>query len=183
MYKLCKTEQSAQRQRELEQGLLEAMLIKNYEDISISDLCDHLQIPRKSFYRYFSSKDGAFHALLDHTLQECSWFLNPFDDPVVTFEAYFRFWLSRKPLLDALEKSGLSGKLVERTLNTAVIDQGFEDRLLRAFSGLNQQYVVLFIISGLMSVVIQWHHSGCEQTPLQMAHTVVRLLTEPLFSI
>ena len=51
MYKLCKTEQSAQRQRELEYGLLDAMLVKNYEDISISDLCDHLQIPRKSFYR------------------------------------------------------------------------------------------------------------------------------------
>lgn len=183
MYKLCKTEQSAQRQRELEYGLLDAMLVKNYEDISISDLCDHLQIPRKSFYRYFSSKDGAFHALLDHTLQDCNHFLNPFDEPNVTFEAYFQFWLGQKPLLDALERSGLSGKLVERTVNTAMVDQGFAARMLRTFPDLNQQHVVLFIISGLMSVVIQWHHSGCVQTPRQMAKTVVRLLTKPLFPI
>ena len=53
MYKICQTEQSNRRQRELEQGLLQLMLRRNYEDISVSDLCDHLQIPRKSFYRYF----------------------------------------------------------------------------------------------------------------------------------
>ena len=68
MYKLCKTEQSAQRQRQLEEGLLAAMRTKRYEEITISDLCDQMGIPRKSFYRYFSGKDGALHALIDHAL-------------------------------------------------------------------------------------------------------------------
>ena len=68
MYKVCKTEQSARRQRQLEQGLLEMMQHSRYEDISVSDLCDYLEVPRKSFYRYFSSKDGALYALLDHTM-------------------------------------------------------------------------------------------------------------------
>ena len=70
MYKLCKTEQSAARQRQLEQGLLQAMQTQRYEDISISDLCDRMGIPRKSFYRYFSGKEGALAALIDHTLME-----------------------------------------------------------------------------------------------------------------
>lgn len=64
MYKLCRTEQSAARQRQLEQGLLQAMRTQQYEDISISDLCDQMGIPRKSFYRYFSNKDGALFAPL-----------------------------------------------------------------------------------------------------------------------
>ena len=51
MYKLCKTEQSAQRQRSLEEGLLTAMKTKRYEEITISDLCSQMGIPRKSFYR------------------------------------------------------------------------------------------------------------------------------------
>ena len=51
MYKLCKTEQSARRQRELEQGLLAAMSTHQYEEITVSDLCDQMNIPRKSFYR------------------------------------------------------------------------------------------------------------------------------------
>ena len=70
MYKLCKTEQSAARQKELEQGLLAAMSVQNYEEITISDLCKKMNIPRKSFYRYFTSKEGALHALLDHTILE-----------------------------------------------------------------------------------------------------------------
>ena len=37
MYKLCKTEQSAARQRLLESGLLEAMSLQRYEEISISE--------------------------------------------------------------------------------------------------------------------------------------------------
>ena len=68
MYRFCKTEQSFQRQRELEQGLLSMMEHKRFEEISVSDLCDRMGIPRKSFYRYFSSKDGALYALIDHTL-------------------------------------------------------------------------------------------------------------------
>ena len=39
MYKICQTEQSTRRQRELEKGILQLMLRKNYEDISVSDLC------------------------------------------------------------------------------------------------------------------------------------------------
>ena len=60
MYKLCKTEQSANRQRQLENGLLAAMLSRHYEEISVSDLCDNLNIPRKSFYRYFPVRTGRF---------------------------------------------------------------------------------------------------------------------------
>ena len=57
MYKRCIAEQSARRQRELEQGLLEIMATRRYEDITIMELCSWLDIPRKAFYRYFSSKE------------------------------------------------------------------------------------------------------------------------------
>ena len=45
MYKICQTEQSTHRQRKLEQGLLQLMLHKNYEDISVSDLCEYMNVP------------------------------------------------------------------------------------------------------------------------------------------
>ena len=70
MYKICKTDQSAARQREIELGLLSMMLEQPFESITISDLCDRLCIPRKAFYRYFSGKDGALFALIDHTMLE-----------------------------------------------------------------------------------------------------------------
>lgn len=39
---------------------------------TIMELCSWLDIPRKAFYRYFSSKEGALYALIDHTLMDFS---------------------------------------------------------------------------------------------------------------
>ena len=71
MYKQCKTERSAKRQREIELAFLNLMETTAYEDISVTLLCQSIDIPRKAFYRYFDTKEDALHALIDHTLNEC----------------------------------------------------------------------------------------------------------------
>lgn len=186
MYKLCKTEQSAARQRELEMGLLKAMENSRYEDISVSDLCDQLQIPRKSFYRYFASKDGALHALLDHTLME-------FEDYAMSYqsghnrtvhldlESFFQFWYQHKVLLDALARSGIVGMLIERAIAYALTDDILPRRFLPEDSLDMQKQITMFGVCGLMSMVLTWHHSGFEKSAEEMARTAARMLSQPLF--
>ena len=135
MYKLCKTEQSAKRQRQLEQGLLSMMASTQYEQISVSDLCDHMQVPRKSFYRYFASKDGALHALIDHTLMEYEGLNLVYrrgEKRTILLELtqFFQFWLNKKAFLDALQKSRMSGMLVERSMAHATAMNGVPPRFL-----------------------------------------------------
>ena len=186
MYKLCKTEQSARRQRELEQGLLKAMGTCHYDEISVSDLCDQLNIPRKSFYRYFSGKDGALHALIDHTLLEFETFsasgeLGNTETPYKSLERLFLFWKAQKPLLDALERSGISGVLVTRTIDHALVDVGLQNRFLRQEEKVTREQATVFSICGLMSMVLNWHHSGYQQPVPQIAQIALQLLTKPLF--
>ncbi len=181
MYKLCKTEQSAARQRVLEQGLLAAMAEHRYEEISILDLCDRLQIPRKSFYRYFSGKDGALHALIDHTLMELEWpyFLRDRQSYRQELGRFFRFWKGKKPFLDAITHSGLEDLLIRRTVEQALQERGvsLEIRGVALPAG---EYELIFGISGLMSVVLTWHRRGCVTSPEQMARLVMKLISEPL---
>ena len=66
MYKLCKTEQSAKRQREIEMTLMRQMQTKRFDDVSVSEICDEMKMPRKAFYRYFDSRDGAFIFCFGH---------------------------------------------------------------------------------------------------------------------
>ena len=183
MYKLCKTEQSAARQRQLEQGLLQAMHTQLYEDISISDLCDKMGVPRKSFYRYFSSKDGALLALLDHTLME-------FDQTPVRrsslrgtaigdLERYFVFWHDRKELLEVLERNRLSGMLVERATAHAM-NERMMPSYLRATPEKVQNLALTFAVCGLLAIVLQWHNEGYKQGPEEMARIASYLLTRPL---
>lgn len=187
MYKLCKTEQSSSRQRELEAGLLAAMASHQYEEISVSDLCDHLGVPRKSFYRYFSSKDGALQALLDHTLMEYETYpltTPPGEQRTVQkeLERFFQFWVSKKPLLDALQRSNLSGLLIERSIDYALNGVFMPRRFLAHDTQDMQKQVTTFAVCGLMSMVLNWHHSGYAQSIQHMAKLAVRLVSQPLFS-
>ena len=184
MYKLCKTEQSASRQRELEQGLLKLMLQMSYDEISISELCDRLQIPRKSFYRYFSSKDGALYALLDHTMMDF------FDAGVSTaglvpgtqigdLDRYFAFWKEHRDLLDALLRNGLSGILVERAMALAIRER-LMPGYMQEMSPQIQELGMAFSVCGLISMVIQWYNQGFQTPAEEMTKIAVSLLTKPL---
>ena len=186
MYKICKSEQSAARQRQLEQGLLDMMSQKRFEEITVSELCDYLQIPRKSFYRYFSSKDGALHALIDHTILDYESFNVVYTGgerrtPERELQQFFQFWVEHKPLLDALAKSGMSGTLVERAMGYSISEPMVSNRFLQDDTMYMRQQVMLFCISGLMTMVLTWHHDGYPHSAEQMAQIAARLVTQPLF--
>ena len=185
MYKMCKSEQSALRQKELEQGLLKAMGSCHYDEISVSDLCDQMGIPRKSFYRYFSGKDGALHALIDHTLMELESFsaaMNPKEKRTVDkeLERLFLFWKQQKPLLDALERSGLSGILVIRSVEHTLSNDFSSVHFRKQQDKTVREYGTQFGVCGLMSMVLNWHHTHYAQPPEQMAQIALQLLTKPL---
>lgn len=186
MYKLCKTEQSARRQRQLEEGLLKAMEQHQYEDISICELCEHMGVPRKSFYRYFSSKDGALYALIDHTLME----YESYDRETYIrgkrtlqkdLERFFRFWQYHDALICALERSGLAGVLVQRSIDYALAEVVFPGRFLPGESRNIQNHVVMFGVCGLLSMMLQWHKDGYQTSIKELAEIAQRLLTQPLF--
>ncbi len=188
MYKLCKTEQSASRQRQLEEGLMAIMKTKRYEEITISELCDSMGVPRKSFYRYFSGKDGALHALIDHTLldYEHQLELHPAGanrDAHGDLRQFFEFWQRNRTLLDVLERSAISGILVQRAIsqaqNEAMIVGYPANPELRA----TQNHAVNFAICGLMSMMLRWHRSGAKESPGEMAKIATQILSNPLVSL
>lgn len=170
MYKICKTEQSASRQRELEMGLLTLMTERSYEDISISDLCLRLNVPRKAFYRYFSCKDGALQALIDHSLME----FNVIVEDRLNLTEFFSFWQGQKPLLDAISKNNLQNIFYSR-----IIESAFREEHI---TGSAKACKMNFILCGLMSMVLSWYHTGFKESPKEIARTAKQVLTTPLIT-
>lgn len=185
MYKLCKNEQSANRQRQLEKGLLEAMLVSRYEDISVSDLCAKMDIPRKSFYRYFSSKDGALYALLDHTMLDFyaeGFRKNNGGTALGDLSQFFVFWHQHRDLLDALDRNRLSGIMIERATMLAQQEKLMPMRF-QSWPVNVQGLALSFAICGLISMVFQWHRQGCQLTPKELTEMAAAMLTKPLLSV
>lgn len=185
MYKRCQTERSIARQQEMEQGLLRIMLKKQYEEITVTDLCQELNIPRKAFYRYFSDKDGALNGLLDHALMDFDVYsavngIGEMKDALIYMEKVFDYWAQNRRLLDALARSGLSGALVHR----AILYSQELDRLPGVLGSMDQKlrnYGTMFTVCGLMSMIIQWHADGFQPESGQLAHLALRLFSEPLY--
>ena len=176
MYKTCHTEESTRRQRELEQGLLEAMGRQPYEKITLTELCGQLNVPRKTFYRYFPTKEDCLLALIDHTLADCNdvalagWNGETLDSRAQL--RFFHYWMEHRALLDAIRENGMQSLLLERT--TVIVDRMKENTPPASFA---MEQVEYFIAHGLMSTVLRWHQFGFQSTPEEMAEVFEGLLS------
>ena len=185
MYKLCKTEQSAKRQKLIEGALLEIMSKKPYADISITELCDKLDMPRKTFYRYFDSKDDALYALIEHTMSDYSDFSSNTVDGVRTLkkeiEKYYVFWFEHKSLLDALYKNNMLEKIIDVSVNFPVNDMVSMKKFLPDDNEWAREKIFKFAVCGLVFLMIDWYRDGFSISISDMAEISCRTLSKPLF--
>lgn len=176
VYKVCHTEESSRRQRELEQGLLDAMQKQPYHKITLTDLCRTLDIPRKTFYRYFPTKDDCLLALIDHTLSDCNeialrgWNGSTELDAKVQLR-FFRYWKEQSAFLEAIQNNGFRYLLLERT--TEIVNRMKENGESNGFA---RDQVEYFVAYGLMSTVMRWHHHGFQSSAEEMAEVFGSLL-------
>lgn len=186
MYKLCKTEASSKRQREIEECLLSLLMDKTYENITVSELSERMNMPRKAFYRYFDSKDDALFALIDHKMLEYYTFTSDKSDIKnrslkAELEEYFKFWMVRRELLSVLDKSSLLGILIERSVNFPVSDRISMSRFLPGEDDKTRSKIFKFAFIGLVYTMIEWYKSDFDSSPKEMAALAARMLRVPLF--
>jgi len=172
MYKHCTTEESVQRQRQLEGCLLQLMQSLPYPQITVSHICNLAGISRKSFYRYFGSREDCLYALIDHCIIDgASVYLPEHTEHPQSFPLYlrfFRYWRDTAPLLDVLSRNNLHSCLTERLLHYAQQEErDFHYYLGGSADDSYEQ--VLFMVTGLVGVIFHWHSTNFQKTPAQMA--------------
>lgn len=178
MAKVCTNEKTSARQRWIENGLLELMQERIFDEITVTDLCQYLPLSRRSFYRYFHDLEDVLESLMDHTMQDMA-IINSVPT-IPELENYCAFWLERKSLLSALSRSNMHSKLAHYTLkysNRDALEQNLSREDLDMDLGAE---INLFVVSGLSSLLISWHQEGFRKTPGDMARIAMRLLFKPL---
>ena len=171
MYKHCTTEAGTLRQRQLEQNLLELMADHPLDQITIGDICARAGLSRKTFYRYFDSKDGCLHALLDHTIMDGSTYYMPgtgSEDPAMAFCCrIFEYWQSQTALLDALERNGQSVQILQRVVRYVLEEEPEYARFLGVGDDCAIEHIV-YAAGGVMALILNWHHDHYQKTAAQM---------------
>ena len=186
MYKLCKTEQSAKRQREIEGALFDLLMKKSYTDITVTEICDVLFMPRKAFYRYFDSKDDTLYALIEHTMAEYNDFSASLDKSKVRtlkreIEKYFAFWKDHKLLLDALYKNNMLEKIIDVSVGFPINDMVSIKKFLPDDNDWAREKIFKFAVCGLVFQMLDWYKDGFRTSISDMAQLACRTLSKPLF--
>ncbi len=172
-YTHCTTEESAVRQRQFENALLDLMGQKELTQIAVKEICDRVGLSRKSFYRYFSSKEACLSALIDHAILDFTEMSYHKEQMHHTLEQFFLYWQEHRPLLDALCRNGLGNFLYERAMLCASQEYGIRDYFLQDNSSYEQ---TVFFISGLFGVLLTWYSENCQKSPAQLASSLSGLL-------
>ena len=186
MAKPFKSERAVQQQKLICDALTSLMLEKKYSDITVSTLCSHAGIPRRTFYYYFESKEDVLEHLLDTLLNECNLeSMFAIGDTRAALEQgfarFFRYWQSfRKRELEALLGNDMGSELITQCLKwihaeyhwDQLIDHHPEEiRTVGSLMGTTCVFYTLYV----------WCQGGYRQSPEQMASYVTQLLTSPIY--
>ena len=171
LYRKCVTEKSASQQRQITESLLALMQTRDFEEITVTQLCEHAGVTRRSFYYLFSNLNGALYALLDSKIlsEEIGGKADALD--------FFRYWKRQKALLDVLDKNNMLGLLLERMLNRLLLEDHDVHSWLHSHGWKNNnRELIIFGFTGLMGLVYGWYYDGYQQTPEQLAAFVDDML-------
>lgn len=177
MYRLCTTEKSAHQQLLLEQCLLETMLATPFHEITISGLCERACLSRKTFYRLFDRKEDVLEALIDQALLDAETYQ---PDPSVkkgSLHRFFAYWKSRHQLMEALIRNNMYSLLWERAI---LLTMRESPDVLSVFTTQEDEFMretVIFYISGLFVLIMDWHAEGYKRSIDEMSTFVMHLMT------
>lgn len=179
MYKHCNTEESVLRQRQLENCLMEMMRTIPFHQITIGHICDRAGISRKSFYRYFSSKEGCLFALIDHHIIDGASFYLPDQHKGSSvrsvYERLFAYWKEHAVLLEVLEKNDLVTQFGQRMVVYITEEEQDFRFLMRSLREDAYEYTI-FMVSGIVGLLFRWHKAGYQKSCAQMANILENLI-------
>lgn len=160
----------------LTKGLLLLLNKTPYSSITITQLCKHSDIARRTFYRNFSSIDEVLSYYIGDIIKEFEQEMQRHSEKKYhdMITAYFAFWLKYADFLAILNKNNLT-----HLLFTPYIMCLFRMPFLINVDTkkVNEEAAfsckLAYTAGGLWSVLSYWSLKGCVETPMELADILV----------
>ena len=182
MYKNCKTDISAQRQKHIAQCLLDMITKENFEDITITELCQRAGVPRNTFYRYFANKEAVLRYLLEDSLREVlqkvvqTYHTSQEREMIYHIANWLRFYKEQEQVW-ALFDDKLHGILIGQV----VAHYGSLLDPINKLDFRNQQTKgIIFYAYGMQGILDVWRHFGYEQSEEEVAVQLYNIIRNPI---
>ncbi len=153
----------------------------NFDDISITQICEKAGVSRMSFYRYYSCKEDIFIVYSDERFNEFFELANKSN--IANIEDLLLL------IYREISKDAHHIKLLEKTNRFNILFGSFEQyasylvaRLEnQSFSNLkNNHYLVPFLAGGIYSATLRWCHRNFIDKPEEVTAQTMQLLSHEL---
>lgn len=165
-------------------ALLELMQIKSYSEITVTELSEYAQYDRRTFYRYFKSRDDILYLYCAVLLNKMATSMNQKGPltPRSGFLSYFEFWFEQKEFLVLLEKQNLMNLLGDKQeyLLYQYVGKMVNHDLPEKLSDTSEfsQFSFFFNLGGLWYTLCFWVRTGMKQSPEQLTEYILNSFTE-----
>lgn len=186
MYKQCKSEKSAQRQKHIVRCLQMLLQEKSYDEISITELCRKAEVPRSVFYRYFADKDAVLWFAIDYMLDALLEIMLQINDSQQNWQLtdYLTYWLvsfRENEVLWQIIESGskhhvLLGQMVRHQTKMA-------NPLYKVDFNNVETKRMIFFAYGMQGILDVWRKLGYTQSEQEVARQLCNLLHTPLLEM
>ena len=179
MYSRCVSEKSAAQQQKFEAAMLELMKDRLFEEISVSELCRYTGLSRKTFYRLYEAKADVIYAMIDHALLDAGRFQPDKTVGPGGLHRFLAYWRTQRNLLDMLKKNQISALLSQQAVIFIMEEAPEIARCFGADDTPNGRDAIVFYVSGLFSLVLDWAYRDFDRSIDEMSALIMDLLINP----
>ena len=164
-------------------SLLELLLEKPYNQITITEIAFKAQLARRTFYRNFDSKEDVLNLYIQKLCSEYIELLE--EEKTITVyniaKVYFTFWNRHLDFLILMEKNNLLYMILQKyNQYLPMIHQKFKRNKEQHQDNHILEYVLTFSAGGFWNTLIKWVHEGAKETPDQMANLVDMIINDTI---
>lgn len=164
------------------ESLIGLMNEKEYQEISVTEICDRAGYSRMSYYRNFSGKDDILRSymkmLVDEFRKASSAQAPHFT--MVTYEHLvfaFRYFRNYSYFMECLLKANLSA-IIQYGLNYYM-----DTYFLAESDDISKRYRMYYYAGGLCNLFTVWISNGMKESEEEMAQIVFDRFNHPSYSI
>lgn len=165
-------------------ALLAIMKEKPYQHITVQELAETAQYDRRTYYRYFDSKEDILRLYCSHILGEMALMMK--DEKPLTFQsgiiAYFSFWEKYIPFLRLLQQNNLLHFLADEQdelfyYHVGLFVQSEIPQQLESAPPVSR-YAFNFTSGGLWNTLVHWIKEEPRSSPKEMTAYILTTFTE-----
>ena len=169
----------------LRRALLQLLLEKPYEDISVQNILDVADVSRAAFYAHYQDKDALFLAgMPENVLHYGTW--EPTDELLPPVTALFGHMVAGQAWVRAMQGTAVM-QLINQQARQRMVENWLAhlQRLQAAgrLAPVDAEPVAHYLTGALLSLLLWWSSSGMKQTPEAMNGLFQQLVRQGVASL